>query len=345
MNRLKKRIPLILIETTIQRALSTLKDSPERVIRNLIDMALHFSKGRFQKDFFTVAQSMLRNENSAYYELIRDVVTHVDTDKLQTFGINIGYNSCTLGAQRIRDNEKIMGCNIPWAMLAHIDTRQFEMNQQKYEDLIFEGENLGIYTWMFFISDQPEKTLPLVKKHPDSAFCLFCETKDVNAIFIEESKPLNNLMIVVRCDEHAAGVCAELRANQLLYSVWQRYGEHDVATIISGDLLRETQQLYPVFTVLLSEEECPTEVRQSVHSAVKQMRLDQSYRTIVWDLLGDNDLVDAIISEDACSIYFNKNGDLRAWDKKYEYGNYNLLQTKLTDILMDACPKTANNYA
>ena len=42
-------ISRILIETVIRKALRDVKDSPERSTRNLVDMALHFSSGPFQR--------------------------------------------------------------------------------------------------------------------------------------------------------------------------------------------------------------------------------------------------------------------------------------------------------
>lgn len=72
----------LLVETVVKKSLKGIKDSPERGIRNLVDMALQFSEGRFQKNFFTMAQIMLQNENSAYYDLVRETVTHTDTDRL-----------------------------------------------------------------------------------------------------------------------------------------------------------------------------------------------------------------------------------------------------------------------
>ena len=63
-----------LIETVVRKMLREAKDAPERSIRNLVDMALYFSDGRYQRSFFTVAQEMLRNERSAYYPLLRDVL-------------------------------------------------------------------------------------------------------------------------------------------------------------------------------------------------------------------------------------------------------------------------------
>ena len=61
-----------LIETIVKKALRDVRDSPERNVRNLVDMALLFSTGQFQRQFFEIAQKTLRNEYSAYYPMIRD---------------------------------------------------------------------------------------------------------------------------------------------------------------------------------------------------------------------------------------------------------------------------------
>ena len=42
----------ILIETTVRQTLKGITENPKRSIRNLVDMALHFSEGRFQSRFF-----------------------------------------------------------------------------------------------------------------------------------------------------------------------------------------------------------------------------------------------------------------------------------------------------
>ena len=96
----------ILVTSVVRKALNDMKESPERSTRNLVDMALQFSEGRFQQRFFTSAQTMLKNKNSGYYGLIRNTLARVDTERLFTFGMNLGYNSCTVGARKIRENEK-----------------------------------------------------------------------------------------------------------------------------------------------------------------------------------------------------------------------------------------------
>lgn len=91
-----ENVSRILIETIVKKTLSDIKESPERSIRNLVDMALNFSEGRFQQHFFTAAQTMLQNENSSYYDLIRDIVFHVDSQRILTFGMNVAITAVLL---------------------------------------------------------------------------------------------------------------------------------------------------------------------------------------------------------------------------------------------------------
>lgn len=50
----------ILIETTVRQTLKGLQENPKRSIRNVVDMALQFSEGRFQSRFFETAQELLK---------------------------------------------------------------------------------------------------------------------------------------------------------------------------------------------------------------------------------------------------------------------------------------------
>ena len=45
-----------------------------------------FSTGRFQTRLISHAQRMLQNSKSAYYALVKDVVTYADHDNIATFG-------------------------------------------------------------------------------------------------------------------------------------------------------------------------------------------------------------------------------------------------------------------
>lgn len=330
---MKDDLSRVIIETVVKNKLRDIKQSPERSVRNLVDMALHFSEGRFQKRFFEMAQTMLKNENSGYYRLIRNAVTHVETDRLFTFGMNLGYNGCTVGAQRIRERENQLGCMIPWTVSLTLDG---STHLPRYHDLIQEGEELGIYTWMVFTSGAASESLALAEEHPDSAFVLFCEQEDLTTGFLEQAKELFHIMLAVCYEETAADIFAQMRDMGLLYSVWYEYGISDMETILNGELFDCTQQVFPAFTVLVPEPHCPESVRRLVHQTALRIRKDQCYSTIPWELYRDNELLDAIISDDSCSITFDRAGLLMG-DKD---GKLNLFQHNLKEILSHRYPRT-----
>ena len=72
----------VLIEASIRKALRDMESAPERSCRNLIDLGLSFTKGRFQESFLRTAQEMLNHENSAYYALIKDTAGTVSRMRL-----------------------------------------------------------------------------------------------------------------------------------------------------------------------------------------------------------------------------------------------------------------------
>lgn len=329
----------ILIETTVRQTLKSLQENPKRSIRNLVDMALHFSEGRFQSRFFQTARTMLEHEDSAYYTLVEDAVSHIETEHLVKFGMNLGYNSCTWGAQRIRTNEDRMGFNIPWTVLFQMDCPQYSAHLPQYDRAIGEGEQLGIYSWMLLSHGSPLELLPLIEQHPDSAFFLFCRPEDVTAEVLDEIVPLRHLMLVVRWGGTAEDVCTTLRDAHLPYSVYYPYSQQDLQFILNGDLFCETQQLHPLFTVLAAKPDCPANIQKLVHQAAIQTRNGQYYQTVPWELSYDTRNLDEIISDDACCVFFDGHGQLFALDRPDCPSLGNLFQEGLTPLIQRAYPK------
>lgn len=330
----------ILIETTVRQTLKGLKENPKRSIRNLVDMALHFSEGRFQSRFFQTAHTMLEHEESAYYTLVEDAANHIETDHLVKFGMNLGYNSCTWGAQRIRRNERQLGFNIPWTVFFQMDDLQCLDHLFQYDSTIEEGEQLGIYSWMLLSHNNPMDLFPLIEHHPDSAFFLFCRPEDVDRAVLDEMAPIQHLMLVIRWEDQADEVCAMLRAAQLPYSVYVPYDRKNLQAITSGELFSDTQQLHPLFTVLTANLDCPADLRHRVHQAAVEARKGQTYQTVPWELYYDTRNLDEIISDDACCVLFDRHGRLFAPDNPGLASCGNLFEEGLAPLIQRAYPKS-----
>ena len=104
-----------LIDTTVARAMVEMDADPKRSVRKLCDLGRQFSRGRFQNQIFAIFQDLLRNDESPYYQAIDFLLRSNDPEALRQFGINIGYNSFTYGAQEAERTFLCcsLGCQAP----------------------------------------------------------------------------------------------------------------------------------------------------------------------------------------------------------------------------------------
>lgn len=329
----------ILIETIVRKTLRDIQNAPERSIRNLVDMALNFSKGRFQKNFFEGAQRMLANEHSAYYPLVRNVVSNVEHERLLRFGMNIGYNSCTIGARRIREIEAAEGFNIPWALFLEVNAESFAQSLASYDALIMQGKELGIYTWFICAEDICSDMFDLMKKHDDCAFGLICNAQTISGEILDEVAALNHVMISVQINEHIDALCAEMRKRKLLYAVHTTYSSSDLKDILNDNMLYDLQSTLAPFTVLIPDAACPASEREIVYDYVLRKREEQKFSTIIWDMVHDVLSIDTIISEDSCSVGFGTDGSLFTLSNGKNHRKWNLFEDDLRTILKNCFPK------
>ena len=333
----------ILIETTVRQTLKGLQDNPKRSVRNLVDMALHFSEGRFQYRFFQTAHTMLEHQDSAYYALVEDAVKHIETEHLVRFGMNLGYNSCTWGARKIRTNERKLGCNISWTVLLQLTSPLLSEHFAQYDRAIDDGESLGIYSWTLLTRGPCRNLIPLIQHHPDSAFFLFCQPEEIDDAFLKTTiEPLRNLMTVVRWGNAAKKACAALRKAKLPYSVCFPYSPSDLPAIQNGDLFRKAQLLHPLFTVLAARQDCSPSVQHSAHEASVAARKEQGFQTVPWELYHDIRYLDEIISDDPCCLMIDAQGRLLAPDNPNFTPRGNLFEEGLPSLIQRAYPKLAS---
>lgn len=222
----------IIIKTFVRTALKDADESPERCTRNLVDMALHFSKGRFQQEFFEMARAMLNNDNSPYYSLIEDTLRHMDKEKLIEFGMNLGYNGCTQGAHIVRKIKRTENINVPWLFFLNIDSSYADL-RSRYQAIFDQGKELGIYVYCLYTDGDPEKLLPLIEHNPDCAMILLCNSAAVTEDFAKAAESLNNMLIGVAYDDNTDTACLVLRDHRLLYSIYRMYTDTESDEILS----------------------------------------------------------------------------------------------------------------
>ena len=325
----------IIIKTFVKTALKDADESPERCTRNLVDMALHFSKGRFQQEFFEMARTMLNNENSPYYPLIEDTLRHMDKEKLIEFGMNLGYNGCTMGAHIVRKIKRTENINVPWLLFLNIASSG-EKLLTNYQPVFDQGKELGIYVYFLYTDDDPIKLLPLIKNNPDCAIILMCRSASVTEDFAEAAEAVNNMLIGVKYDDNTDSACLVLRDHRLLYSVYRMYNDKDSEKILSGSYARFTEEMHCPFTAVAAETTCSAQTSENVYKAIVGARVAQKYRTIPIDLVYDSERIGNIISPPSSVIGFKPDGTLYNTDKNGNALAHNIFSESLRDILKDS---------
>lgn len=336
---MKNSLSRILIESTVRKTLNEIKEDPERSTRNLVDMALHFSEGRFQRRFWEAAQDMLKNEQSCYYRMIPDAVANIHPERIVTFGMNLGYNSCTEGARKIRAIEEEKKFNIPWSISFEVNEAYFSRNRDIYHSLISQGEQLGVYTWMIYFHDTLAPAVELAVNHPDSAFIFICSPEAVTEARLEELDRIYNVMFAINFTEAAKEACILLRAKSFLYSLFVSYEESDIPELITGDILSDAELLHPIFTGFLPTPSCSEKSMKQVHRYLVNARTAQTFRTVPWDILYDTESIDSVISDSACTLHFQENGTVVSFLNPVTKNAPSFFTQSLTDILKLVCPK------
>lgn len=330
-----------LIEATVNSAIKRIQNDPERSMRNIVDMALMFcSNGRFQQQFLELAQKMLENEDSSYYRLIPDLLANTDSKRITSMGINVGYHSCTRGARMIRKNEEEQGFNVPWCISLDIDADMFQKNKKQYLNLLDEGQNLGIYTWIIRAQNNLLSIIELTQKYTDCAFILICNPQDINESILDEFSEIYNIMFAINYTYGIEDTCTLLRKRKFLYSVLYQYTEQNAVNILNDSVLYDLSSLHAVFSLFCAESQCPAHLQKEIFEYIQNMRFKQCFAIFPFDLIHDIHFIDEIISKDGVSIWFDCEGNTHTIFPERKTFSYNLFENSLTNLLKRIVPKS-----
>ncbi len=312
-----------IILSVVDRTLRELEKDPERTVRKMVDLGDEFVKGRFQSYFFDMVQTMLTDEDSAYYDLVRRTAAEVDREALKTFGVNLGYESCTLGARIIRSREAVCGYNIPWAVMFRLGRCARPLEMGEYDRLVREGVELGVRAYIFYAQDagaDVEGALELAGRFPACAFLLALPAALVDDETVSRLCERNNVMVAVASEDAAFPEAAErLHRARRLYGCHLRYDSGaDAAGVLDGSWARRAADAGCLFAFCHAGENCPDEVCDAVDAAVKQLRKKQPEAVIASNYYTDHLFVDGVISGTACFVGVRSDGAITHCDGRRE---------------------------
>ena len=331
----------ILIEGAVSRTLNQMRRDPQRSVRNLVDLGVTFSSGPVQKAFLELTQTMLENQNSAYYVLLDMLIHQVSHDSLKTFGVNLGYESLTRGADTIRSIEAIGSYNIPWMLSMECSSAGLDLSTLR--DIVRQGVEQGVFTYSLIGADaELEVVQELAAAFPKCAFMLITAGENLLRQDLEQLSACRNLFIAVGADGAGLDAAEALYAGGFFYGIHVRYADEGC---IAPEALERYLDYHPAAVFLLPDSAAPEAVCRQVYRQVKALRLAQKYPYILVEGVRDSLYVDEVISSDGCMLYIR--GDGAAFG--VESGGYrpagNILDMPLVGLLRQALPKAPQKEA
>ncbi|WIV11871.1 hypothetical protein [Proteiniborus sp. MB09-C3] len=337
----------VMIESAVDQGLYGLKTDLKRTVRNLTDLGSYFAKGRFQKDFFEIAQKMLANENSPYYELVSNIVNNVDHHIIKNFGINIGLNSWTNGAKKIREYEKKNGYNIPWTIVFDFQNKvQNPLTVPEIIEIINEGKEMGIYSYFFFTSYEAahiDELLEIFDQNRDCAFIIYTSYDSLSEKHIYKLREYGNVIVSIAMDEF--NLCPGfvqtmelLLKNKCLFGIHINYDDNNVDIILSDSWIEQIRELHCTFAFLIKAKDCSPTKEKEIISYVRNGKTNQKYPIFLIDFYEDIEHVDVVISTEPCFFKILQDGTVVS-SKENIVTNFEIRNTTLCETLPHVTPK------
>lgn len=297
------------VEAVVGQALRQAAHDPDRSLRRLVDLGSTLTRGRAQQRSLALFQDMLSREGSPYYGMVRSRIEQVNPKTLQTFGVNLGWESWTAGAKRIRALEGGRGHSIPWCLTLRLGAAPNPLTPAQYSALLAQGQALGISTYFFFSlapGADPGLVLALARQQPHCALLLFLRPEALAPALLGQLAGQHNLMVVLLGDGGGwQGPMDSLLRAGCLTGLCRTYATSAQVQVALSDGGTAGTALF-----LLPTQDCPDDVRAETASQVLALRTSGECPLFPVDCTADLLRVGQIISREPCLLWVSPDGAL-----------------------------------
>lgn len=331
------KITKALIRTTIKKALADVQRDPKRSVRNLVDLGLNFADGSNQQYFLQITQSYLSSDNSAYFRLAENIVNEIDHEKLAAYGINFGYNGCTYGARKIRENQARLGCHIPFLLAFNVSSAPDALTVEDISKTIRQGMELGIYIYVLICSsDNYPDLLDMVEQFSECAFVYFVNPRRLTREVISRTSELNNLVTSVRFDpstDLSREKVAEMRAAGCITCLHYEYGPNNLNQILSGSAADEMAETGAIAAILYAPPWVDKAAQKLVFDYKTETVRSQQYPIFMFEAKSDIDHIEHMFSNAECLVVFTDGGKAGYTAEQKPLTGVDLRSNSLIEIL------------
>lgn len=292
MLELQHRLIRQTINIAVSKAMKDMRSNTKRSIRNLIDLGLLFSQSENQKWFFNTAKKVISNPRNPYNALAARMIADVDNDTIKKVGLNLGYNSLTYGANKLRKRQVAMDCPFPWLLIFDISESCPDFFQQ-LENLIREGQELGIYSYVFCPHNANDMTsfCEVAKRFEECLFIFKVSSVLISDQTAESLSKIHNAVISIQMTDAADLNCESfinafriLKQNRCFYGFHVSYNEDNIKKVSTPEYIRSAIKLGNLFGVYIADNGVSDACRDAVYSFACNERGEagQSLITLEW---------------------------------------------------------------
>lgn len=298
------------IRLELARAFRGMETNPKRTLRKLADLGKVCARGSVQKEMFGIFQQRLRYKDSPYFSVIQNLVRNVSAENLTTFGMNLGYNSWTDGAKKIRSKKYNEGILTSWIQI--LDLSCGGWTAENLNTFIELRKTYGVYTYAVLPCTSFSENMFLLdvfQKQSDCAFLWFLPDADSFYINIEDYKDVQNVMPIFKMEAFMESEIHQiLNAHQKLYGIYQLYNEQNVLECISRKSLGLLSSFGTPFLFFLSEDR-ESDTSSAASRFAVDARMKQAYPFLAVDFYSDITRINEIISGNPLPIHVTEQKD------------------------------------
>ena len=298
---MKKNITRAIIDATIDRGLREIYEDPRRSIRKLAELGHQFNNSRFTKNLYDIFQDLLRNDESTYYIAIEHLLQCTSRKNLKHFGINVGYNSFTIGGKKIRSLDEKKGIYASWDLMIRLDPlNKTGITPSDLIPFIAECRKYGVYSYIIRLENNCsyfEDLLKVFITYDDCAFFFILPDEELETDELSLISSASNAAYFLPAFGDSCG--ANLRILKK-YSVWTGlytyYDDEDAQKETDAESAWDYIPQESSFLLFIAKDGTSIKNMESVSQRIKQMRMAPVVPLFIFDLYGDSMQIQRLIS-------------------------------------------------
>ena len=335
-----------------RKVLAYLDSDPDTNISKILDWFIKVDK----KEKYVGAQAkavkkVLADPDNNWYKLVKSLWSDIDDGVRRKLFENFFVNSLIIGRKRQNKIREENDCNLPWIILLDPTSacnlhctgcwaaeygNKLNMEFELLDNIIEQGKELGIYTYLFSGGEplvRKKDIIKLCEKHNDCAFLSFTNGTLIDESFAEEMLRVKNFVPAISVEGFAEATDsrrgrgtyqAVVRAMEILkekklgFGISCCYTRQNVEVIGSEEFIDEMINrgakfawlftYMPIGVDAVPELMVTAEQRKFMYEQIRKFRGTKPIFTM--DFWNDGEFAGGCVAGGRCYLHINANGDI-----------------------------------